>query len=329
MVLAKAPIAGMPWLLADWVEFQVLISEFNVYRLEEILRISDGNQEEENRNIAEQDARNEELLERVNQELDIRVNSLKKSYPFQFSSDGSELTRKSELTQGGHAYLYCLLFSHIKRTEVLIPDPPYTNTDRDLMQICSTLAAAGAVYGNAVSFGFPRDDNSGFLKALKKTYSRLGEGIPVDKVPKGAPDREKDASIDVIAWSENPDGGPGRYYLLGQVASGANWKGKSLKGDINTFHDTWFTRQMASQANCAMFIPFCLDVKPGESLHDVLHYKVIKYGRFFYRYVLPYYVDIGYQLVEDEANNFHIDRHDDFQKIPEYVQNFLQEISQA
>jgi len=329
MILAKAPIFESDWMIADWLEFQVLCSEFNSCSVSNILRMSDEDQDTENVNIGEQDALNEQCVEKAINEILFRITSLEASYPFELISDGSELVIKNNLGPGAYTYMYCLFFSHVNRDDVLIPDPPNLNHDRDLLQICSTIAAAGSINGNATSFGFPRPDGTNFLTALKSVYEKIGEGVVRENIPAGLPANVKDAGIDVIAWKESLDGGAGRLYMLGQVASGKNWKDKSVKPDIELFHNYWFTDKPASTPLPSMFIPFCLDIRPEEKLKDVLYYKTLEFGNMFYRYRLPCYVEIGLTLNSIIDDDLHIERIDDFGDVIDYVDSFRQNILMA
>ncbi len=324
MSLASPPLDGQTNSLADWVEFNILSSEYKLYRFSSLVRLVDEEQEEENPDIAEQDATNEGLLESVLEELNLRNKSLSSAYPFYFNDAQTELLLHDELTEGRYIYLYCLLFSHINREDVLIVDPPSSNADRDLMQICSTYAAAGIVYGNAVSFGFPRPDHTGFLQALKDTYTDFGEGEIHNSIPLGAPDNEKDARVDVIAWENSLDGASGCKYILGQVASGNNWGEKSITGEIEPFHSTWFVKKPASTPTPAMFIPFCINNKKGATLHETMVFLTYRYGDVYYRYRLPKHAEDGFLLAKNDINcEYRIDRIDEFHKIKSYVENFL------
>lgn len=322
MVLAKAPIGNQAWLLADWLEFQTLSSEFHAYRVNELMRLSDEDQDSENTNVTEQDTVNETILQTALNELQLRIDTLGLSYPFHFEADASELVLNDPISPGAYVYLYCLFFSHINREEVIIPNPPCNNTDRDLLQICSSLAAAGSLQGNAVSFGFPRPDKSNFLNALKNTWCKLGDGEVVDSIPTGAPSDEKDARIDVIAWAPTPDNAAGKHYLLGQVATGANWSSKSILGEISPFHTIWFTRSPASTPTPAMFIPFCLDITPPATLNDAIYYATLKFGLLYYRYRLPFYAQMGYELAKQKTKGLYIERYEEFDKVVKYVDDF-------
>jgi len=84
----------------------------------------------------------------------------------------------------------------------------------------------------------------------------MGIGRPVAARPLFARGQEKDAGIDVIAWRDFRDGRPSKPLMLAQVASGRNWKAKSVKNDSAPFMVTWFTRQPAQHILPAMLIPF-------------------------------------------------------------------------
>lgn len=332
--LSSPPLNGERWQMADWIEFKALCDEFSICRINNIVRIQDENQEFENSDFLAQDAINEQLLAKVTEELVTRAKSLGKSYPFDFEDNQSLLVLKSDenLTNGCYAYLYCLFFSHINSTQVITEEPPVNNVTRDYMQICATIAAAGIVQGNAISFGFPRPDQSNFLTALHSTYRRIGEGEVRQTPLRAAPIHTKDGEIDVIAWQHTPDNTPGIHYLLAQVASGNDWASKSVKGAVETFHKMWFSVQPPSSHRPAMFIPFCIDLKPAPKskdeylLADAITALMFKFGDIFYRYNVPAYVDKGFNLLQEDSS-LYIERHEHFQQVINYVNDFRQTLA--
>jgi hypothetical protein len=195
------------------------------------------------------------------EELEYRAAKLGSAYPF--SVDGSRLILEriddNPVTQPGHVvYLFCLLASAIRETK-LQPRTDVEGAERsiaDAFQICACLAAGGYVSGEVTSFGFPRSTGNGFLPALRQAYERFGIGQVRAKIPDGLPESLKDGGIDVIAWRDHPDGMPGKIYLLGQCASGKNWRSKSVVEYICQLHGSWFTEVPATYSLPAMFIPF-------------------------------------------------------------------------
>ena len=70
----------------------------------------------------------------------------------------------------------------------------------------------------------PRPSGKDFLAALKAVYKEFGDGKPHEAARPGASKAVKDNGIDVIAWRRQADRLPGTHYLIGQVASGSNWR---------------------------------------------------------------------------------------------------------
>src|SRR5262249_13338311 len=144
----------------------------------------------------------------------------------------------------------------------------------DLFQAASTVAAGGWVAGPAMSFGFPRPDGEAFLKALHRIYELFGDGKPRQKPRAAAAKKIKDNDNDIIAWRRSIDNLPSTLYLIAQVASGADWVGKSVRDDREHFHKYWFENVPGSQPHDAMFTPFGLepeDPEDGTPYDDVLN----------------------------------------------------------
>lgn len=324
--LSSPPLEGERWQLVDWLEFSALCNEFGICWISRVVRIQDENHDEEDSNFVEQDANDEQIMEPITEELNFRINALGNAYPFQLEDDQLTLALKpdTEITKGGYAYLYCLLFSHINSTEVISYNPPVDNTIRDYMQICATIAAAGLVHGNAISFGFPRPDKSNFIAALRHAYALIGEGKIRDDPLPGSPIHTKDSQIDVIAWKETPDRTPGINYVLAQVASGADWENKSIKESIDAFHKIWFDITPPSTPRPAIFIPFCINLKTYKNskeeigLRDKIQVLTYKFGEIYYRYNIPFYVDKGVSLTK-KYPKLYIDRYKEFSKVIDYV----------
>ena len=101
-------------------------------------------------------------------------------YPFRIDDQGRVLQFITPVSEVGSVYLFCLFLSHaFDRT--IVPKslaPKVTNKTRDLFQACATIAAGGYVGGPAMSFGFPRPNGEGFLKALHRVYLLFGDGRP-------------------------------------------------------------------------------------------------------------------------------------------------------
>ena len=249
--------------LADWMELQALCSPRRAAHDHDLIAIIQVVEDDEDDDEIASDSRAEELIDDVFAELERRMAAAEDRYPFLVSNSGTTLSL--EISGGDYAcyaYLFCLLVSEHRRQE-LVPRwvfSPIAGKVEDLFQVCSTVAAAGLLNGCATSFGFPRPDNSGFLAALTRTFEdRMREGR-IERIPRaGVSSATKDGGIDIVAWSNFPDGLPSKLYLLGQCASGAKYPDKSVGAYIRSFHEDWFTTVPGSTPLEAMFIPFMLD----------------------------------------------------------------------
>jgi hypothetical protein len=232
------------------------------------------------------------------------------NYPFSLTEDGSRFFLKSEITNSGYIYLFCLLLSHPKEDDVLTGSyvPNIGDNERKLFQCCSTVAAAGFITGNAISFGFPRSDGSGFYDKLTEVYTSLIEDGQIKKtVTSGTPTHIKDFQIDVIAWKHRQDARVLERYFLAQVASGKNWEDKALSSDqLEQFHRLFFDSAPSMRPERGIFIPFIFEYERDISLEDKLKIFETIYGKFHYRFSIPRYYAYGCEIAKGNKL-FHID----------------------
>lgn len=259
--------------LADWMELLALSSSRGRTSKAALTSVLDTNEDnaaepppvdEETGEILDEailEGERTQIVAATFEELEYRAATLGSAYPF--AVDGKRLilerTATNPIVEPGHVvYVFCLLASTI-REKKLQPVADVANAEQGIahaFQICACLAAGGYVSGDVTSFGFPRATGDGFLPALRHAFERFGMGQVRAEVPDGLPVALKDGGIDVIAWRDHPDKMPGKIYLLGQCASGQNWKTKSVVEYISQFHGSWFTTPPATFSVPAMFIPF-------------------------------------------------------------------------
>lgn len=321
---------------ADWAELSALLEPDGRIGFSTLVSAVDLEVEEQESDIADEDARQESLVNSVQVVIAERRKFIGADYPFRIDDDGEWIELVAPVSSVGAIYLFCLFLSHAQ-DRTIIPEvhaPTIDNSVRDLFQVCATIAAAGYVEGVATSFGWPRPDSEKFLDALKRIYGMFGDGKPHAAAPAGAPDQVKDDGIDVIAWRPSPDGLPGTHYLLGQVASGKNWQGKSVVSYIDMFHKFWFSTQPASPDTPAMFMPFCLEPKAAEDPNEAQENAVNNMQRFtnqfgvlFYRYRLPHFAAKGIKVNAEQGHM--VERIAELPKIAEWVQKYSDELRAA
>ena len=258
---------------ADWMELQAIRSAGRRSTIGDLLGIIDliedeaatvGPFDEETGEALDEsilETHRNRPVDAVFGELQHRKRVLGDAYPFIVDRHPLGLTRVTDVTSmpGRVVYLFCLLASAIRENRVQPAGLTRAATAEiaNMFQVCACLAAGGYTAGEVVSFGFPRPTGTASLPALRATYERFGAGTVKRSVPPGFPVATKDDGIDVIAWRDHPDRMPGKLYLLGQCASGVNWRTKSVVDRIGQFHG-WFSEQPARHWLPSMFIPFTL-----------------------------------------------------------------------
>lgn len=322
--------------LADWLEFRALLAPDGLIGFGTLVSATDLEIEEQEEDIADEDVRQESIVLEVQAVIAERVKVVGADYPFVVDPDGTSMQLVPAITSVGAIYLFCLFLSHAYDRTIIpqIHAPEIDDAVRDLFQVCATVAAAGYVEGIATSFGWPRPNSEAFLTALKRVYGMFGDGTLHNTPPAGAPNQVKDDGIDIIAWRPSPDGLPGTHYLLGQVASGNDWGGKSVVSYVDRFHRFWFSRQPASPMTPAMFMPFCLEPK---SVDDAVLAQEIAvgnmqrltnmFGVLFYRYRMPHFAAKGMRIRQDAGHL--IERADELPRVEAWVQAYSDRLRAA
>lgn len=305
--------------LADWLEFQAITHGYREAALDLLLEAMGLSEDTPVDAFGEldpddaavwlsEDTEREMVCGRVERELERRIDSLGKAYPFVFV-DGSLRFNLDLSKEGQLAYLLCLRLS-LPLSEVLDQDRlPAINTqrERNLFQHCANLAAAGYLGGKTYAFGWPRPDKTDLLGALVALERAMqGEGIVQPAIPKTAPKKAKDDELDVVAWIPHSDGAGCALTLWGQVATGKDWTDKAFEeGRIERFRHRWYVKHPALKPVRAMFLPFSIfddvhDHDPSEYV-ERLQEAAWEYGIIFHRYRLPVCVQHAFDR-GDEAS---------------------------
>ena len=196
--------------------------------------------------------------------IDERQQVLESSYPFELDNRGEVLYFvQDDCLIGQTAYLLCLILSNLESVSTVLTNSdlhPSTSEVRSLrnhFQHFATAALAAEIGGKAWSFGFPRQDRSGFISKLKEIWTELADGQVDAQI--GAPAKPKDDQIDVFAAKLYRDRLPGFLFAAAQVATGINMREKfPLKGHLDVFKDRWFSSRPATEILAYMIVPFSI-----------------------------------------------------------------------
>ncbi len=268
---------------ADWLELNALAHEKQGVGLGEVRRVFRVLGREGLRHQYDEEAneiRENEILDpdentqlsEIASEIYRRSKSLCDLYPFEIVEDRGGVSRSFTLKVKGKIddvsciYIFCLLISAIRLgllntdgvEKMRLGDGKKVFSDHRfgyLFQICASIALGGYLLGEVVSFGFPRRNKSRFLAAMEEAWTRFGAYEVRKTIPQGAPVKSKDAGIDLLGWVHFADRGPAKLLVIGQVASGLNWNGKSVS-DFGKSLKNWFVNGTFEHFIPAMFIPF-------------------------------------------------------------------------
>ena len=288
--------------LADWLELETLIRPRGVATRSDVLRlydfIEDAGHELEIDEMTGEELETEvlehgrsECADEVLAEIEHRVETLDADYPFEFdlSSHQWRLSIASpaqdvRVRAARTCYLFCLLTSTIRDARITGNIAALRQSMANHFQAIATDAAAGVLNGQAISFGFPRPSGLGFRAALVEASRQIRLGRPLETPPLHSKGQEKDAGIDVIAWRDFRDGRPSKLVLLGQVASGHNWREKSVESVKYRFF-AWFSQRPAEYYIPSIFIPFPLHhechAQAGVAFEDVAVANAYHFERGF------------------------------------------------
>jgi len=231
------------------------------------------------------DTRADSTSDAVWAELKYRQRLLGVNYPFVLESRPSGGWSLSLAPRDGGAslarrcYLVCLLVASLRRGILTPPKSDWANpvieayksltkSAADVFQAASFLAAPAMVDGTAHWFGWPRPDATSKMRgAIERLIERIGHGKLKQKDPEWTTGYEKDGTVDIVVWRPFWDRHYGSVVVFGQVASGENWRGKSINTFLKGHFFDWFEDRPTEQYLAAMFIPFTLHDDAKESKH--------------------------------------------------------------
>jgi hypothetical protein len=277
-------------LAADYLELTAFFSEEARSFTKDLINATEIGAEDDYESVDEEMADREEIVSGAVRRIEGRRAALGDAYPFVLDDGGDILTYiAQEPSNGQAAYLLSLVLSHLKAVSPILAGSPVhpTNAEeialRRYFQYFATAALAAEVNGPAWSFGYPRPDASGFHTKLAEIWAVLRDGTLGKAI--GAPEKPKDDQVDVFAARVHRDGLPGFLLAAAQVATGKDWRDKSLRNHLeNVFPARWFMRQPVTRMICYHIIPFA---RPDSEFPD----HCLEFGNILHRLRVPYRVD--------------------------------------
>lgn len=203
-------------------------------------------------------------------ELTLRQDILGDLYPFKLSQLGAtswKLERRSgpseEVAAAHRVYESALIMSafrhgHIRKQAE--EDKKWKALEAKIAELFQDLSvfAAAMLLGEAYSFGWPRPDKSAFRKAAEDAVKAMGLGKVREDFPLDSSGKEKDGTLDVIAWRTFRDRTYGALLMFGQVASGSNWNSKPIFSYLEQKFLRYLDPTPSRHYIGAIFMPFLM-----------------------------------------------------------------------
>ena len=138
-MMPAAPIDASPQELCDWLELSALTSDSGLAFIEDVnaeLEIEQDFEASQGEDGELRERRRDDVVRQLIERRDV----MQASYPFTISSDYSRITLRPDRSDGGEAYLFCLVVSNFQQDCRLLPTPtPDIPTGRRLFQILSLI----------------------------------------------------------------------------------------------------------------------------------------------------------------------------------------------
>ena len=260
-----------PDLAADYLELKAVFSEERQSFSQDIVDALALAADSEFADVDAEMKNREEVADGAVARMASRKRVLAATYPFELDERGDVISFVVEEPDLGQtAYLLSLLLSNLRAVSPMLNGSEMHPSDQDVralrqwFQYFATAALAAEIGGQAWSFGFPRPDGTGFIGKLTEIWDVLKDGSV--EAHASAPRNPMDDGIDVFAWREQRDGLPGFLLAAAQVATGRDWKDKSILSRIDrVFPHRWFKRPPETRMVPCHVIPFA---RPDDEFRD-------------------------------------------------------------
>ena len=251
-----------PDLAADYLELKAIFSEEGQSFSQDIVDVLALAADSEFAGVDAEMKNREEVADGAVARMASRKRVLAATYPFELDDWGDVISFVVEEPDLGQtAYLLSLLLSNLRAVSPMLdsfemhPSDQKVRELRQWFQYFATSALAAEIGGPAWSFGFPRPGGTGFIGKLSEIWGVLKDGSV--EAQASAPRKPMDGGIDVFAWREQRDGLPGFLLAAAQVATGKDWKDKSIVSHMDrVFPGRWFERPPVTRMVPYHVIPF-------------------------------------------------------------------------
>lgn len=222
-------------IVADYIELQCFLMKTPVspYSLRSLFSMSDD--EIDNEGVASSDDFSIETIEDGIKECKQRAESCPSVYPFDVNANSLSLQTLDNLNKT--IYLFLLLATRLDMKD------ESRHADHDATKLFEELCAgvSAEYFGrHSKSLVFGTAEWGSFKDKVERVISSL-HLTSAFKTPLGSTGRQKDATVDVVAWIPFSDKKDSQMIAIGQCKTGTHWEGMLTATQPKVFFGSHFT----------------------------------------------------------------------------------------
>jgi hypothetical protein len=228
--------------LADFAEIQTLLRHsFSSTELQRFLSRIDDNFE--NEGIVDDDVANEDLSDKVMQEIESRLNACPEGYPFEMNMAGMHISIRDAVSANqAKVYRYLLLATRLDMNANRVQNSIDGALLMEELGASALRQYLGGMRARTIVFGTAQAGS--FSAKVTKLCSEFREG-GIFNNPNLGPVTRNDDGLDVVGWIPFSDVLPSKICVFAQCKTGTSWRDDTTKLVPSTFIKKWMTGSFA------------------------------------------------------------------------------------
>ena len=226
-----------PSVVADYIEYQCfrLNTPVSPYSLRSLFSMSDD--ELENEGVESSDDFSIDTIEDGIKECKLRAESCRSVYPFSVEANTVVLAPNDGVNK--EIYLFLLLATRLDMKD----ESRHAGHDATKLfeELCADVSTE--YFGkHSKSLVFGTADGGSFKDKVERVINSLCLTSSF-RIPLGSTGRQKDATVDVVAWIPFSDKKDSQMIAIGQCKTGTHWEGMLNDTRPDVFFDSHFTNR--------------------------------------------------------------------------------------
>ena len=237
-----------PYLIADFMEFQCLMSGQSVSTYDLRATLSMPDDENHNEGIESSDDESIDILDDAIGVCSSRAVVCNSRYPF--NVERNSINIHPEASWYKEIYTFMLLATRLNMNTQKIQGGEDATK---LFELLCTQVAKEYFGGHALTMAFGTSVEGGFKEKLKKMLDELHISASLTQ-PEGSTGRQKDGSVDVVVWIPCADNKDSQLIAMGQCKTGTSWEGMLRDLDPDSLFKCHTTKSPYSEVVRTFFL---------------------------------------------------------------------------